>query len=370
MKIKRYMKIFVIIGSVSCLILLCLFIFVNIAYTSFDMKYDDDNSFYGSNDYYHYGNFDTTYNDNYLSFYDSVFYARDFNGTKITKFTPDSKTSFKVPKDACITDNRIFYITDGDLFCEDIETSEKQLIDSNCDLFVLNNNAIVYTKGNTIFAKHISNFKNIGTITAENDIYYFNISDNSIYVVEQIYGESDILLPDIDNEKLNAFSYIQEYTFLKYDIKNMRLVNSDTKKLDSTISDITICNDVFVFYEPFEQIIYSVDLRENALSPSIQHQHDDIKDITSNSQKVFFISEKTESEIIRKTVDCETNGLWELDVTSGELRKVSEKCDFDYILATENYVYCYRLKYYLPRGVANSWVKGFEIEQISVSVRD
>ena len=366
MKIKPNMKFFVIISAVACLILFCFLIFINIPYVSFDMKYDDDNSFYGSNDYYHYGNFETTYNDNYLSYNDSVFYARDFNRTKITKFTPDSKTSFTVPKDACITDNRMFYITDGDLFCEDIETSDKKLIDSDCELFTLNDKAIAYTKGNKIFAKDISNFDNIGIITAENDIYYFNISDNSIYVVEQIYGESDILLPAIDNEKTNTFSDIQEYVFLKYDIKNMRLVNSETKELQSTINNIAICNDVFVFYEPFEQTIYSVDLKENASLPPIQRQHDDIKDITSNNKKVFFISEKTESAIIRKTVDCETNGLWELNIEDGTINQLSEQCDFDYILATQNYVYCYKTEYFLPRGVANSWVKGFSIEQIHI----
>ena len=39
---------------------------------------------------------------------------------------------------------------------------------------------------------------------------------------------------------------------------------------------------------------------------------------------------------------------------------------FENILATKNYVYCYKIEYVFPRGVANSWAKGFSIEQIAI----
>ena len=44
-----------------------------------------------------------------------------------------------------------------------------------------------------------------------------------------------------------------------------------------------------------------------------------------------------------------------------------EECVFDDLLATNNYVYCYRKDYVLPRGMANSWVKGYEITQIPIN---
>ena len=92
----------------------------------------------------------------------------------------------------------------------------------------------------------------------------------------------------------------------------------------------------------------------------------DIVDIVSNGEDVFYLSEKTESEIIRKTVDCETNGIWKIDAENYTVTKVSDKCSYENILATKNYVYCYKIEYVFPRGVANSWAKGFSIEQIAI----
>ena len=40
---------------------------------------------------------------------------------------------------------------------------------------------------------------------------------------------------------------------------------------------------------------------------------------------------------------------------------------FDDLLATENYLYCYRIDYLLPRGMANDWYKGYSLKQIPIN---
>lgn len=41
--------------------------------------------------------------------------------------------------------------------------------------------------------------------------------------------------------------------------------------------------------------------------------------------------------------------------------------NYDELLATKNFLYCYTINYILPRGVANSWVKGYLINQLAIS---
>ena len=41
--------------------------------------------------------------------------------------------------------------------------------------------------------------------------------------------------------------------------------------------------------------------------------------------------------------------------------------NYDELLTTKNLLYCYTINYILPRGVANSWVKGYLIDQLAIS---
>lgn len=41
--------------------------------------------------------------------------------------------------------------------------------------------------------------------------------------------------------------------------------------------------------------------------------------------------------------------------------------NYDELLTTKNFLYCYTINYILPRGVANSWVKGYLIDQLAIS---
>ena len=76
---------------------------------------------------------------------------------------------------------------------------------------------------------------------------------------------------------------------------------------------------------------------------------------------------RSEWNIVRTTVEDENNGLWEVDIETGTKKKLSDECVFDDLLATENYLYCYRKDYLLPRGMANDWYKGYSLKQIPIN---
>lgn len=99
-------------------------------------------------------------------------------------------------------------------------------------------------------------------------------------------------------------------------------------------------------------------------------RHNDVVDITSNNENIFFVSEKTENNIIRTTVECDKNGIWKVNVGDNTTEKISEKCIFNNILATKNYIYGYRVIYSLPRGMDNMFVIGYSLEQIAINTED
>ena len=83
--------------------------------------------------------------------------------------------------------------------------------------------------------------------------------------------------------------------------------------------------------------------------------------------KFIFRLKSQSGIIVRTTVEDENNGLWEVDIETGTKKKLSDECVFDDLLATENYLYCYRIDYLLPRGMANARYKGYILKQIPIN---
>ena len=143
------------------------------------------------------------------------------------------------------------------------------------------------------------------------------------------------------------------------------MLKSKNANYVNEIRYVTVCQDTFWFFCDETQTVNNVCLDKDVNYPTIQHP--DVKFITSNSDCVYYISEKTESAIILKTVESPYNGIWKLKVGSNKPVKIADKCDCDELLATKNFLYCYTINYILPRGVANSWVKGYLIDQLAIS---
>lgn len=340
MKKKCIIVLFSVL-TVVCLVFVYLFFFYN---PTFDMTYDSDTDSYSNN--------------GYLSYNNGTLCASDFWKKKITAYDSMNDSIADFPKDGCIVNEKFFFIQNDKLCCFDTNTNTSKDIDTDCMSFVCNSDTIAYIKGNSVIIKNINTFENTGNINIENQIYYMNISDGNLYIAERIFE-------DKTNEYGQSFKSGKQYIFKKYDLKSCKLLKSKTENYTNELAFVTVCKDTFFFRYNETQTVNNICIDEDIKYPTIQHK--DVKFITSNSDCIYYVSEKTESAITLHTVESPYNGIWKLEVGSDKPVKISDKCDCDEILATNNFLYCYTINYILPRGMANSWVKGYLIDQIAIS---
>ncbi len=355
MKLLRNKKIIISVTVILALVICFMLIsFFRNTSNFFEIKIDNDKSSYCSNEY----NYSShgLFNSRYLSYNDGRLIAKNRNGDNITAYSPTDKKSFSVPKDAYMLKNKLFYVQNKKLYCKNIDTNDLELIDNDCDDFVFNDEIIAYTKDKNIYIKEINGFNTKGVINLKNEIYYLSAVDDNLYLIERVYNTQ---------EKMYGTNLRpgKQYIFSKYNANTLELVSSVTKDFVNSIKYIAVCKDIFYFYYDETQAIYAASLDGNYLPPI---QYKNVIDIVSNNENIFFVSEKSEKNIIRTTVECETNGIWKVDVSNNTLKKVSDKCAFDNILATENYVYCYKIIYSLPRGMDTMFAIGYSLDQIPI----
>ena len=338
---KKCTLVLISVLTVACIVFAYLLFFYN---PSFNMVYDSDT--------------DSYFNNSYLSYNDGTLAAADYRKTKVTSYDSKNNSTVNLPSNGCLINDNLFYINGNKLCCLDTTTNTRKIIDTDCRSFVCNNEVIAYTKNDSVILKNSDTLENIGDIKFDNQIYYINISDGNLYIAERIFE-------DKTDEYGYSFKVVKQYIFKKYDLKSCKLLKSKNANYVNEIRYVTVCKDTFWFFCDETQTVNNVCLDKDVNYPTIQHP--DVKFITSNNDCVYYISEKTESAIIRKTVESPYNGIWKLEVGSNKPVKIADKCDCDELLATKNFLYCYTINYILPRGVANSWVRGYLIDQLAIS---
>ncbi len=339
---KCKILIFIVLGIVCISILFLLL--SNLDSHNFNMKYDDDKKSYSSCEYGYNSNPQMLTYNNYLSYNNGELFVKDFSKTNFTIFSKDSSSTISIPKDAYLLDNKIYYIISGKLYYKHLEDNKEIFIDDNCKTFCVSGNYIAYVKNNSVILTSINDFDNKRQITVVDDeIYYYHIQDGVLYLMER-------------NSK--------EYVFINYNLDTLDEINRFSFGMKNAIDCICLSNGNFYFYYGETSGIFCANMKTGDCSSIIYHPC--VKDMTVNDNKLYFISEKIEGEIITKTAKSKDNGVWELDISTAELRQLAEECEFSSLLATDNYVYCYKKEYLLPRGMANGWVKGYKIEQIPI----
>lgn len=318
------------------------------------MKADSDNKYYHSNEY---GYVNSSYfYDDFLSFSNNKLSAKSFDKTKIDVYSPENMVCFKTQKNAEIVDEKSFYINNNSLYVKNLDTNTETVIYDNCNHFVIGNQKIAYSDDENVFISDINNYESKIKIPLNNELYYINIIDEKLYLIERVSQN--------DSASENEYKNLKPYIFYIYDLQTQKAVNSYTVDYVNHLSNIVICQENFYFSDYESGKLYYVDLVNEKFSCISGNEY--IYDITSNNNSVYFVAEKTKSDIGRHTVECDENGIWKYDVASGEIAKISDECIVDDLLATENFLYCYRIEYFLPRGFANSWVKGYDIKQIPI----
>ena len=340
MKKSKVTIIFVISALVVCVTLFLLWF--SYPWVNFEMQADSDTGTYTSNEY---GYFSDDFNKNdYLQYSNGQLLAKDFKHTKATFFTENGTESMSVPKSLYQADNTMIYIESSNLYVKNTETGEEILIDDNCSLFCVSGNKFAYQKESSVFVADIDiPDKKSKIADIKHEIEYLCIEDNVLYLIER---------------------NLSDCYFYSYNIDNLTQLNSFEYSASSSIEGTCLDDGYYYYYYEDTQTVIRTDMATGAFEGVVTHP--DIVDMCVNGDKLYFISEQTEGEIVTTTAESDKNGVWEVDISTGECRKLSDKCVFDDLLATDNYVYCYKIDYLLPRGMATGWVKGYEIEQISI----
>lgn len=341
---KSKVTIILIVSAVVACVALIFHTFGLISYprVDFEMQADSDTGIYISNEY---GYFSDDFNKNdYLQYSNGLLIAKDLRHTNATFFTENKTESVSVPKTLYQADNIMIYIESDNLYVKNTETDKETLIDDNCSLFCVGGDKIAYQKESSVFVADINiPDKKSKIADIKHKIEYLCIEGNVLYLIERNFSDC---------------------YFYSYNIDNLTQLSSFEYSTSSPIKGTCLDDGYYYYYYEDTQRVIRTDMATGAFEGVVTHP--DIVDMCVNGDKLYFISEKTEGEIVTATAQSEKNGVWEVDIPTGECRKLSDKCVFDDLLATDNYVYCYKIDYIFPRGTANGLVKGYEIEQISI----
>ena len=252
------------------------------------------------------------------------------------------KNQVFTPANAYIAkDNRVFIYQD-ELYYTTINTAVKIFISANCKKHYYDGENIVFVSGT--------------------DLYLSEIIDNKRALKEKLYtfGENEVVdFIQIFNDKLYVTTVIGrstdtiiQYNFYVFDINSMSLVDSCSCDIPCSPSYICICNGKFVYNHKDSSTVFTVDFEKK--QQEILFEHDNIVSLASNGEKVYLVSEKLKIEkLVIDTAETDSNGVWEVDITTGKERKISDACVIEDILATDNYVYCYAIDYKVPRGISS-----------------
>lgn len=203
-------------------------------------------------------------------------------------------------------ENSLVYIDDSNIYKYDLHTDEKELIYDNADgelisLCVQNDYLYYYVNKGYDYI-----------------VMVFDLSDKAIeaeFKVNEDNTESSQLANSAlianENEVIINYTYDNTYNVITFDFSGKRTINEYISDLFNKYSDIELCcyKGDFLYFtrrEHTETVLY---------------------DITSSNKD---------------------NGLYKLNIKTGETEKLSDICNFTDIIATDNYLYCCKIKYLIP----------------------
>lgn len=254
----------------------------------------------------------------------------------------------------------------------------------------LNNNFLYCKKDNQeikISDNPVNDFK-----VYRNCVFYSCLNDKNLYMYNMenqkhsiLPGEFDYLnWFEIKNERIytSYFKRIEnEYGF--FNCVNVRIYRySDLSILKSTVFNVPHHTAFFaidennVFYNCYlgnENILGKLDFnrKDGEMLYDINNERElkryCIKYISCNDESIFFLVEHSKLQFYyEETLDYPDNGIWEYNINSKESKRISEKCQYTDMLATDNYLYLYSTNYIFPRRMLDEINFGYTIEQMDL----
>lgn len=346
---RKILVLSYVLGSISLLFLVCIFIYYNIWIQSFNnMIYDDD---------------DNNYSTIYTNYCNSVLTVKNPRNNTIEIITDNSKIIIDTTE---ISSDMLPYFFDNHIF---VFLNDSIIIyDTNCNITdeINCDSALIWSTFNQ---------ENIMYYATDTKIYKYNIDTLSS---EIIYNSYDLEINDIslqDGVLRIGYEHKTEYTLIEYNISDLKVI----RELDVGINDLCLDNDSYCTSNVFGNYIFfykiNDDLNVDVYKYDISAEK--IEFIGSFAYKtktkenfVYYIG--TSNGFLTSENNSDEYGLWELDLLTMKTRLVSDKVDNNcYFICTSNYVYSYRLSYIGEESGGSSpfhrIYRGYTVEQIPIT---
>lgn len=217
-------------------------------------------------------------------------------------------------------------------------------------------------------------------VFCKNSVAYSDEEQNILlYCVDS--GETELLCEKFDGKIADA-SAMNDYLYIisERGSKTFITIFSVTTKnqtaeieIEENLKDyIIIPNDEQIVVHPvgnFRDLRF-YDFSGNKTVSDLSHS-----DLLPSELNVFnkdyqynSVRRKETSIFYDRTLFSPTNGLYQTNNITGETVKLSDKCYFEEILATDNYVYCCEIDYVISQGIIKTDIStGYTLLQIPVN---
>lgn len=336
--IARKNKRFIVFSLITCLIIIMsIFLFIG---NKQDITIDNNSKFSSSSNAF------MTYSDGNLSVMNPQKSKTDIYSQNSKENYSDYSVKYK---------NNLIYSDKDGLYIDNKNINDIiKVSDTEVSEFIVNDDVLLFTKNKkpitTLFLYHLDSGITETVNTDDGYSYqWFDLKDNILYAASSIFS-------GIVTEK---------HRVKTYDLKTLK----STQTVDFYAEDMVdffLCGNS-VYYNEHElgySEFYKVDFTNKSTTKLFEDYF--VINAVSNNDYIFYNNRYYTMALYETTEDYEDNGIWRYDVKSGELKKISSECVYDDLLATDNYLYCYRIDYLLPRGMANYLYKGYTLKQIPV----
>ena len=342
LKTKKKKTIVVIVSLLSVIIIV--FVLVKCLNTNKVYYADDDNGYY-TGEYLCYNNGTVTV----YSHLDK--YADTYNLSENTKTRTDLSVAefgdtiyFKR-----LYGNKVVYKKDY-LYVYDIENNTDECIFKDVHGVALGRNSLAFF-----------DFYNDKWF---NRLWSYDVDNNRTEIIEE-FGHQQLLEMEVQNDYLyilrekDYYYYITVFNLLTKEKEADIAINNGYEDWDDYMSGglaiIPNGDKIYFVKNGIFKKIYQYDFSGRKEEKRFfEEDLSSLKLFTVNGDYIYYtISHGKE------------RGLHKKNINTGEITKLSDKCDFDEIIATENYVYCYKSRDLIPESIITSEL--IELEQISVN---
>lgn len=308
------------------------------------------------------------YTSTYLTYCDGKIYEHyDHNKTNVYDISANEKhtvdTDFlsdDVYKKILIDDMIVYCDEDNVLYSYDINYKTEKIISKSFDEYIQAENFLVYIDDGNIYKYDLHTdekelvydnaYRELISLCVQNDYLYYYANKGYDYIVtvfdlsdKAIEAEFKVNDDNSDSSQLSysaliankdeviiTYIYDNAYNVITFDFSGSRTTNEYISELFNKYSDIELCcykGDYLYFTrrEHAETVLYDITKR--------------YKD----------------------------NGLYKLNMKTGETDKLSDICNFTDIIVTDNYLYCYKIKYLIPNNAFKlDLICGSELMQFDI----